>query len=385
LGWTYDGVGNRQTENGNSYTYLTGSNKLNSANGQSYGYDNSGNTTAEGARLFVYNQNQRLIRVLDGGVTKGEYTYNGNGQRVKKIAAGMTTIFHYSLNGQIIAESNSAGTMTAEYVYLNGQPLAKMEGANTYYYHNDHLATPQKMTDSSGAVVWSADYKPFGEATVNPSLTVTNTLRFPGQYCDVETGLHYNYFRDYSPVIGRYIEKDPIGMKGGINLFSYVGNNALNWTDRLGLWRTPHHDRIINRFVDLYIPTLDPIYIQAIREGSKYADTFQESEYSYIHHMRDGKTGQSKADAEALMNKYIDHHIQKYKCDMTQGKYNEAYKHLGMALHPIMDSTSPTHGDFLPWQGVIPLLLSGIHAAGEATIDDSQIELTIDRMLKILR
>jgi len=50
-----------------------------------------------------------------------------------------------------------------------------------YYYHNDHLATPQKMTDTSGVVVWYADYKPFGEATVNPSSTITSNLRFPGQ------------------------------------------------------------------------------------------------------------------------------------------------------------------------------------------------------------
>jgi uncharacterized protein RhaS with RHS repeats len=69
-----------------------------------------------------------------------------------------------------------------------------------YYYHNDHLATPQKMTDSSGAVVWSADYKPFGEATVTVS-TITNNLRGIGQYFDAETGLNYNYFRDYNPAI----------------------------------------------------------------------------------------------------------------------------------------------------------------------------------------
>ena len=77
-----------------------------------------------------------------------------------------------------------------------------------YFYHNDHLATPQKMTDSSGAVVWSADYKPFGEATVTVS-TITNNLRFPGQYYDAETGLNYNYFRDYNPALGRYVEGDP--------------------------------------------------------------------------------------------------------------------------------------------------------------------------------
>ena len=166
------------------------------------------------------------------------YTYNGNGQRVKKVVNGTKTIFHYSLNGQIIAESNSAGTITAEYVYLNGQPLAKMEGANTYYYHNDHLATPQKMTDASGTVVWAADYKPFGEVTITVS-TITNNLRFPGQYYDAETGLHYNYYRDYNPALGRYVQADPIGLVGGINLFIYVDNGPIVWIDPWGLTGFP--------------------------------------------------------------------------------------------------------------------------------------------------
>jgi RHS repeat-associated protein len=233
LGWTYDGVGNRQTENTNSYTYFSNTNKLGSANGKSYGYDSNGNTTGEGIRTFGYNDNQRLVTVSDAGVV---YVYNGNGQRVKKVVSGTTTVFHYSLAGQIIAESNSSGTITAEYVYLNSQPLAKIEGANTYYYHNDHLATPQKMTDSTGTVVWSADYKPFGEATVTVS-TITNNLRFPGQYFDGETGLNYNYYRDYNPAIGRYMEADPIGLDGGINPFTYVANKVVRWVDPLGLFK----------------------------------------------------------------------------------------------------------------------------------------------------
>lgn len=235
LGWTYDGVGNRQTENANTYTYTPNTNKLTSANGISFGYDNNGNTTTQSSRVYTYNQNQRLIQVTDGAMTAG-YTYNGNGQRVKKNVNGTITIFHYNLNGQIIAESNNAGTITAEYVYLlNGQPLAKMEGANTYYYHNDHLGTPQKLTDSTGAVAWSADYKPFGEATITVS-TITNNLRFPGQYFDAETGLNYNYYRDYNPAIGRYIETDPIGLQGGENhLFDYAKNNVLRFDDPLGL------------------------------------------------------------------------------------------------------------------------------------------------------
>lgn len=90
------------------------------------------------------------------------------------------------------------------------------------------------MTDGSGQVVWSADYKPFGEATVTVS-TITNNLRFPGQYFDAETGMNYNYYRDYNPVIGRYAQADPIGLDAGVNLYSYVGNGPLNNTDPLGL------------------------------------------------------------------------------------------------------------------------------------------------------
>lgn len=234
LAWTYDGVGNRQTENANAYTYYQNTNKLNTANGLAFGYDNNGNTTTEAARQYVYNQNQRLIQVNDGSMT-ANYTYNGNGQRVKKVVGSTTTIFHYSLNGQIIAESNSAGNVTAEYVYFNGQPLAKLEGANTYYYHNDHLGTPQNLTDGNGNIVWSADYAAFGQANVNESSSITNNLRFPGQYFDAETGLHYNWNRYYDPFAGRYTQVDPIGLAGGLNPYLYAENNSINLGDALGL------------------------------------------------------------------------------------------------------------------------------------------------------
>ncbi len=164
---------------------------------------------------------------------------------MKKVVNGITTVFHYSLSGQLIAESDAGGTVTAEYVYLNGNPLAKIEGSNVYYYHNDHLGTPQKMTDGAGAVVWEGEFKPFGEA-ISVTGTITNNLRFPGQYYDAETGLNYNYFRDYNPVIGRYVQADPIGLRGGLNLYAYVDGNPVMALDPNGLhiagqYESPYH------------------------------------------------------------------------------------------------------------------------------------------------
>ncbi len=91
------------------------------------------------------------------------------------------------------------------------------------------------MTDSSGTIVWAADYKPFGEATITIS-TITNNLRFPGQYFDSETGLHYNYYRDYNPAIGKYIEADPIGiLEGNNHIYTYAANNPIISIDPFGL------------------------------------------------------------------------------------------------------------------------------------------------------
>jgi RHS repeat-associated protein len=90
------------------------------------------------------------------------------------------------------------------------------------------------MTDSNGALVWDAVYRPFGEAHAITG-TATNNQRFPGQLYDPETGFHYNYFRDYAPGLGRYAESDPIGLEAGVNTFAYADANPISLTDPLGL------------------------------------------------------------------------------------------------------------------------------------------------------
>ena len=88
-----------------------------------------------------------------------------------------------------------------------------------YYFHNDHPGTPQWITDRDSTVVWSADYKPFGEATFTTN-TISDPFRFPGQYYENETGLHNNYFRYYDPGMARYSKADPKGLIVGENIFS---------------------------------------------------------------------------------------------------------------------------------------------------------------------
>jgi RHS repeat-associated protein len=106
--------------------------------------------------------------------------------------------------------------------------------ANVMYIHDDHLGTPQKMTDAAKAITWDRVQDPFGN-THSLSGASQNPLRFPGQYADEESALSYNYFRDYDPTLGRYVQSDPIGLEGGLNTFAYVGGNPISNADPKGL------------------------------------------------------------------------------------------------------------------------------------------------------
>ena len=103
-----------------------------------------------------------------------------------------------------------------------------------FHYINDHLNTSRIITDESGQVVWQGEYSPFGKVDVTVN-QIDNNTRFPGQYFDSETGLHYNWHRFYDPETGRYISADPIGLAGGINLYAYVENDPVNAVDPDGL------------------------------------------------------------------------------------------------------------------------------------------------------
>ena len=117
-----------------------------------------------------------------------------------------------------------------------------------FFVHNDHLNTPKYLTDTTGKAVWQSQATPFGEVTENGDLDgdgkyVTLNMRFPGQYWDHETGTSYNYYRDYDPSLGRYVQSDPIGLRGGINTYVYVGSNPTGRFDYYGLACTCQFDK----------------------------------------------------------------------------------------------------------------------------------------------
>jgi RHS repeat-associated protein len=91
------------------------------------------------------------------------------------------------------------------------------------------------MVSPVNSVVWSADIKPFGKANLLVN-TVSNNIRFPGQYEDEESGFHYNWHRYYSCGTGRYLRLDPLGLSGGINGFLYTGANPILSFDQTGLF-----------------------------------------------------------------------------------------------------------------------------------------------------
>ncbi len=106
-----------------------------------------------------------------------------------------------------------------------------------YWYHTGLNGLPERVTDADGQAVWRGQFSTWSDTERElsvPQWQVPQNLRFQGQYLDRESGLHYNLFRYYDPVAGRYTQMDPIGLLGGINTYGYVPD-PLTWVDPLGL------------------------------------------------------------------------------------------------------------------------------------------------------
>lgn len=242
--WTYDANGNRLTQSGSTSVTATispTSNQLMTISGalsRSYGYDAAGNTTSYTGVSFVYNQRGRMSSVTTPGGTTN-YIYDALGQLIEKSGAGGTTILMYDEAGHLIGEYDGSGNLIEETIWMGDTPVATLRpngsSVTVYYVHTDHLNAPRVVTQASNnAARWlwggnSPNQNPLGLGTF------VYNLRYPGQYYQAETGLYYNYFRDYDPVTARYVESDPIGLHGGINTYSYAGSDPIANADFFGL------------------------------------------------------------------------------------------------------------------------------------------------------
>ena len=249
-----------------------------------YEYDPAGNLLSmpatprmdyiEGNRLatsssatFVYNHRNHLVEQhsLLGACTRYHYDsmdmlvkvewsdreevwtaeYDGLCRRIAKTLGERRTEYWWD-GDRPAAELGPDGRLRL-YVYANEDAFlpfmfidfagidAEPESGEAYFVFYNQVGLAEWIEDEAGKTVWRAeDIDPYGWITVGEGNAIGFDLRFPGHYFDPETGLHYNRFRYYSPVLGRYLQSDPKGQSGGINLYAYAAN-PLESVDVLGL------------------------------------------------------------------------------------------------------------------------------------------------------
>jgi len=215
-----------------------------------YSYDDNGNQSQkQGANgisdtiNYHYDINNHLTSITDGNTqTLASYQYGPFGRRLSKTVAGNSRYYLYNQQG-LIAEYSSQGQAQSRYgyrpdniwgtspVFIETGSMANPDNKQVYYYQNDHLGTPYKIIDNTGFVVWGAQFDSFGQAHLDNNNLIVNNFRFPGQYYDEESGLHYNWHRYYDPALGRYISSDPIGLAGGANRYGYSYQNPVIYMD----------------------------------------------------------------------------------------------------------------------------------------------------------
>ena len=249
-------------------------NRLKTYNGTTYYYDDLGNLIhrelADGeVQNYFYDLHDQLVKAEifkeDGTKETWSYTYDALGRRIGKGRLKneevSETSFPHDLSGNglenhtrfvwdgshLLQEIQPDGRYTYIYTDLDSyEPLAQVRDWTTEdgeskqeinYFHCDQIGIPREMTNSEGNLVWFGDYYGWGKLKSETNVTETahQPFRLQNQYCDLETGLHYNFFRYYEPDCGRFINQDPIGLGGGDNLYGSTPN-AQGWIDPYGLF-----------------------------------------------------------------------------------------------------------------------------------------------------
>jgi RHS repeat-associated protein len=249
--YAYDRYGNRwqQTLNGTGGSGPTSSLTFDAnnhiASGNSVTYDAAGNVTGDPTNTYVYDAENRITSTTNThtGVVSS-YVYDASGQRVRKTSGGVSLDYIYDLAGRVVAEVNSTGGWNRGEVFAGGRHLATYSGGTggtTYFIHGDWLGTERARTTVAGAVYETCTSLPFGD-NLQCSASDPSPLHFTGKQRDSESNLDNFGARYNSSSIGRFISADPMGNyfadpsnPQGWNMYIYVRNNPLNFTDPTGL------------------------------------------------------------------------------------------------------------------------------------------------------
>ena len=241
--FAYDAVGNQTTTG----AVLNAGNQLTADATHSYQYDDNGNLTRKtllatgNYTQYTYDAENRLIKVEDfaaGNPTPAftsTYRYDGLGRRIEKVANGQMQRYIYD-GEDILLEYDGANVLQARYTHgpTADEPIAVTKGGNTFFYHADGLGTVTELTDSTGTVAKAYGYDSYGNI-LETTGSLDQSYGYSGREFDQESGLYYYRARYYDPSNGRFLQKDPIGLYGGINTYRYVRNNPPNGTDSSGL------------------------------------------------------------------------------------------------------------------------------------------------------
>ena len=236
--YAYDGVGNRLNGSGLNYTY-SADNRMLTKDINKYSYDANGNTIsktdASGVTSYQFDFENRLIKAVMPNNTIAQYEYDALGRRIEKNVNGVIKKYLYD-GYNILAEYDNNGNQVARYTQnlAIDDPLAMARGGSVHYYHKDALGSITAMTDVNGQVAQTYEYDSFGNIA-NQTGNIENPFTYTGREYDAETGLYFYRARYYDSKAGRFINEDPIGFEGGINLFRYVYSSPITYIDSDGL------------------------------------------------------------------------------------------------------------------------------------------------------
>jgi RHS repeat-associated protein len=197
-------------------------------------FDANGNMTNDGTNSYLWDAENRLVQInYPGSGNNSQFVYDANSGLVKiteRASGTITSTKQFVRCGSSMCEERNASSAVTKQFFAWGQTIS---GTN-YFYTRDHLGSVRDVTDSTGTVQAHYEYGMYGEVTQTIS-TQSADFGYAGMYYHAPSGLNLATYRAYSPSLGRWINRDPIGESGGRNLYAYVGNMPSLRTDPKGL------------------------------------------------------------------------------------------------------------------------------------------------------